>query len=333
MVSTLRGSIRNMFAKLFCIQSVGVLAARYRSPPTTEEQTEVAKLKRAAEVVFVDGSGTSALAGQSWLTSVESIDRILRVNYKIGENTGYPGSMPAMFGANLASAACNHTWNCAALEWEVCPGTKVTTAYTRAFEETPTAAFQPFVPYPAPSGYSLPTFTWVATRGKYYSLLFVDLMQPVFEGLHYFHGAWYNIDGNDMASASSQGMASPGCEVRGEGNAYVFMLFQHDEKLSDTVIAASDAASYTEPSYNFLKHLSATTLTAQNLVSANWMKVEASVVSNVVLTDFGAGDLVPASNCIVWTKGAANTATLDMCAGVTLPHSCNVFAFAAEGKD
>lgn len=279
--------------------------------PTTPPRVESQKnLTLAAVNVFVNGVGTSAEGtGKSWLSNVSTIDRFLRVHYKIPANTGFPGAMPAgpaANGSNLTIAGCNRTYTCPAIDFYQCPGMKLNTAYTRTFGETPSTPYERFG-----ESNSVPEFSWTPTSSKFYTLLFVDFFQkvPGFEGAHFFHGAWYNIEGNNVSTATSTGISTPACPFIGAGNVYTFMLFQHDAKLSAATITNSDALSKTATAYNFTAHLAATTLTEQNLVSLNWAHVEASPVSNVVLAAIGQAGFVQSGNCDQWTNA-------DMCAGI-----------------
>ena len=150
----------------------------YDTPPLTAAytlplQTYAFIHTQAAAATLLENAGT-APGGAYQATfpagKTNSIDRIFGMNYDLPalEQTGSAGDTLATGGSDASKAAlCERTWTCAKQTFDVCPGGTYTTAQVRGFATEATIG----TPYH-------PTYSFTATAGKHYSLVFVDLLSP-----------------------------------------------------------------------------------------------------------------------------------------------------------
>ena len=127
----------------------------------------------------------------------------------------------------------------------------------------------------------MPAYDWKATAGKTYTLLFVDLTQPLL-GRTVFHYLAYNVPSGAAVTKELNttlgAWRSPGNPF-GTPNKYTNLLFEHDGDLAFNKSAAAEMVGSSAPPFNLTTFRGLLGLDKAKLVSVNWMLVVNSIMS------------------------------------------------------
>ena len=127
----------------------------------------------------------------------------------------------------------------------------------------------------------MPAYEWAANPGKTYTLLFVDLTQPLL-GRTVFHYLAYNVRNGAAVTKELNttlgAWRSPGNPFR-TPNKYTNLLFEHDGDLAFNKSVAAEMVASSAPPFNLTTFMGVLGLDNAKLVSVNWMLVINSIVS------------------------------------------------------
>jgi hypothetical protein len=127
----------------------------------------------------------------------------------------------------------------------------------------------------------MPTYNWLATAGKKYSLLVVDMVRPGSPYSAFAHYFAYNVcNGTEVTKTlnSTLGAWRPGSHRQ----VYVHLLFEHDADLAfdlSGMLRRTDSVIRTD----LATFMAATGLWNATLVSLNWMAVRSSILSSATI--------------------------------------------------